>query len=159
MANVTTLLDLEAMMDDDLDSFEETPDFCNPPGGDYVVISKGGKIRSYTDNEGTEIQSIQVTIAVVETLELSTDEEPPVADGSLFTISFKGTDKGVGDFKREIRKMAGLPSSKGINLRSAFELLESGLTFNVRISYSKYTGRDGEEKSYLRMRILPPTSE
>jgi len=155
MAKTQTLLDLDSMVDEVLDDINETPDYCNPPAGDYKLISKDGKITKFEQDDGTEVQSIVITIAVVETLELVSDEEPPVADGSLFTTRFQGTVEGVGTFKKEIRKMSGLESTNGMSIGSAFELLESGLEFNGRIGYSTYKGRDGVIYTSLRMKILP----
>ena len=97
-----TLLDLESMADETLDEFQEAAEFINPPAGDYKLKSVSGKIAKFENDDG-EKQSIRVIIGTVETLELASDEEPPVPDGSLFALSFQGTKEGLETFKREAR--------------------------------------------------------
>lgn len=150
-----TLLDLESMMDDSLDHIQEAPDFIQPPAGDYDLVTKGGKITKFENDDGTESQSIQVTIAVVETRELVSSDEPPVPNGSLFTIRFQGTQDGLGMFKREVKKIAGVEDLNGVTIGTIFEMLESGLEFCGRISYSSYKGRDGEKRTSLKLRVIP----
>lgn len=155
MAKQTTLLDLESMADDVLDDYTEAPDFINPPAGDYRLKTIGGKITKFEADDGEETQSIQVTLATVETLELVSSDEPPVPDGSLFTIRFQGTEDGVKVFKREMRKIAGLSDSKGMSINSAFEMLSDEVGFLGRISYRSYKGRDGERRQTLALRVIP----
>ena len=155
MAKTTVLLDLEDMSDEVLDDIQEAPDYIDPPAGDYKVRTVSGKISKFENDEGEIIQSIQVTLAVEKTLELVSDEEPPVPDGSLFIMRFQGTTDGIAIFKREIKKMADLESTKGMTISSAFELMESGLVFSARISYSKFKGRDGVVRNTLRVKIVP----
>jgi len=155
MAKQTTLLDLESMADDSLDDYQEAPDFINPPAGDYRFKTVGGKITKFENDDGTESQSLQITIAVVETLELVSDEEPPVPDGSLFTIRFQGTEDGVKIFKREMRKIAGVADSKGMSINSAFDMLSLEVKFSGRISYRSYKGRAGDIRQSLALRVIP----
>jgi len=49
-----TLLDLESMMDDSLDHIQEAPDFIQPPAGDYDLVTKGGKITKFENDDGRE---------------------------------------------------------------------------------------------------------
>ena len=158
MAKTIVLLDLEDMSDEVLDDIQEAPDYIDPPAGDYRIRTVSGKINKFENDDGEVVQSIQVTLAVEKTLELVSDEEPPVPDGSLFVMRFQGTLEGIAIFKREIKKMADLESTKGMTISSAFELLESGLVFSARISYSKYKGRDGIVRNNLRIKIVPTVS-
>ena len=99
MAKTSTLLDLESLADESLEYIAEAPEFINPPAGDYTLRSVSGEIKSFENEDGTTKQSIRVVIAVKEALELVADE-PPVPEGSLFSLSFQGTKEGVGAFKR-----------------------------------------------------------
>lgn len=155
MTKQITLLDLESMADESLDQFQEAPDFINPPAGDYRFKTVGGKINKFENDDGEEIQSLQITIAVQETLELVSDDEPPVPDGSLFTIRFQGTEDGVKIFKREMRKIAGVADSNGMSINSAFEMLSSEVEFSGRISYRSYKGRAGDIRQSLALRVIP----
>jgi hypothetical protein len=159
MAKQATLLDLESMQDDTLDHVQEAPDFIQPPAGDYKIVTKGGKITKFENDDGTETQSIQVTLAVVETLELVSNDEPPVPDGSLFTIRFQGTIDGLAMFKREVRKMADVEDLAGATLGSIFDMLAEELEFYGRVSYSSYKGRDGERRQSLKLRVIPTPVE
>ena len=149
-----TLLDLESMADETLDDFQEAAEFINPPAGDYKMKSVSGKIAKFEHDDG-EKQSIRVIIGTVETLELASDEEPPVPDGSLFALSFKGTKEGLETFKREARKITGLESMDGMTLNDIFELFANELEFYGCISYNKTKDTLGNVKSWLRLRIIP----
>jgi len=148
-----TLLDLESMADETLDDFQEAAEFINPPAGDYKLKSVSGKIAKFENDDG-EKQSIRVIIGTVETMELASDEEPPVPDGSLFALSFQGTKEGLETFKREARKITGLESMDGMTLNDIFELFANELEFHGRISYNKTKDALGNVKSWLRLRII-----
>ena len=148
MAKTATLLDLESLADESLEDIAEAPEYINPPAGDYILRSVSGEIRTYEEDDGTTKQSIRVVIAVKEALELVSDE-PPVPEGSLFSLSFKGTKEGLGAFKRELRKMTGLEVLQPMTLNEYFQMLETELEFRGRISYRKFKDRE-----YINLRIL-----
>ncbi|HNF23309.1 MAG TPA: hypothetical protein PLJ29_00070 [Leptospiraceae bacterium] len=148
MAKTATLLDLESLADESLEDIAEAPEYINPPAGDYILRSVSGEIRTYEEDDGTTKQSIRVVIAVKEALELVSDE-PPVPEGSLFSLSFQGTKEGLGAFKRELRKMTGLEVLQPMTLNEYFQMLETELEFRGRISYRKFKDRE-----YINLRIL-----
>ena len=148
MAKTATLLDLESLADESLEDIAEAPEYINPPAGDYILRSVSGEIRTYEEDDGTTKQSIRVVIAVKEALELVSDE-PPVPEGSLFSLSFQGTKEGLGAFKRELRKMTGEKSLPAMTLNEYFEMLETELEFRGRVSYRKF-----KDKEYINLRIL-----
>ena len=152
-----TLLDLNEMLDSDenLDAFAEAPDYLNPPSGDYRLKAVGAAIKDFSyeakgDKEAESGQNIIITIAVVETLELVKDSEPPVPEGSLFTKKYKGNKDGIEKFKRDFKKIMKLDSLAGITLGNMFALLEEGNEFNGRISYGKFG-----EIEFMNLRFLP----
>ena len=148
MAKTATLLDLESLADESLEDIAEAPEYINPPAGDYILRSVSGEIRTYEEDDGTTKQSIRVVIAVKEALELVSDE-PPVPEGSLFSLSFQGTKEGLGAFKRELREMTGLEVLQPMTLNEYFQMLETELEFRGRISYRKFKDRE-----YINLRIL-----
>ena len=148
MAKTATLLDLESLADESLEDIAEAPEYINPPAGDYILRSVSGEIRTYEEDDGTTRQSVRVVIAVKEALELVSDE-PPVPEGSLFSLSFQGTKEGLGAFKRELRKMTGEESLPAMTLNEYFQMLETELEFQGRISYRKF-----KDKEYINLRIL-----
>lgn len=148
MAKTATLLDLESLADESLEDIAEAPEYINPPAGDYILRSVSGEIRTYEEDDGTTRQSIRIVIAVKEALELVSDE-PPVPEGSLFSLSFQGTKEGLGAFKRELRKMTGLEVLQPMTLNEYFQMLETELEFRGRISYRKFKDRE-----FINLRIL-----
>ena len=159
MSKVSTLLDLESIADETLDDFQEAAEYINPPAGDYKLKTVLGKIVKYENDDGVK-QSIRVTIATAQTLELASDEEPPVPDGSLFTLNFQGTKEGLELFKREARKICDLESMDGMSLNDVFELFANEIEFHGRISYTKSKDKAGNINSYLRLRVISaPTQE
>lgn len=148
MAKTATLLDLESLADESLEDIAEAPEYINPPAGDYILRSVSGEIRTYEEDDGTTRQSVRVVIAVKEALELVSDE-PPVPEGSLFSLSFQGTKEGLGAFKRELRKMTGLEVLQPMTLNEYFQMLETELEFRGRISYRKFKDRE-----FINLRIL-----
>lgn len=148
MAKTATLLDLESLADESLEDIAEAPEYINPPAGDYILRSVSGEIRTYEEDDGTTKQSIRIVIAVKEALELVSDE-PPVPEGSLFSLSFQGTKEGLGAFKRELRKMTGLEVLQPMTLNEYFQMLETELEFRGRISYRKFKDRE-----FINLRIL-----
>ena len=144
-----TLLDLNEMLDNDenLDAFAEAPDYLNPPAGDYRLKAVG---EAEGDKEAESGQNIIITIAVVETLELVKDSEPPVPEDSLFTKRYKGNKDGIEKFKRDFKKIMKLESLAGITLGNMFALLEEDNEFNGRISYGKFG-----EIEFMNLRFLP----
>ena len=148
MAKTATLLDLESLADESLEDIAEAPEYINPPAGDYILRSVSGEIRTYEEDDGTTRQSVRVVIAVKEALELVSDE-PPVPEGSLFSLSFQGTKEGLGAFKRELRKMTGLEVLQPMTLNEYFQMLETELEFRGRISYRKF-----KDKEFINLRIL-----
>jgi len=148
MAKTATLLDLESLADESLEDIAEAPEYINPPAGDYILRSVSGEIRTYEEDDGTTRQSIRIVIAVKEALELVSDE-PPVPEGSLFSLSFQGTKEGLGAFKRELRKMTGEEFLPAMTLNEYFQMLETELEFRGRISYRKFKDRE-----FINLRIL-----
>lgn len=161
----TTLLSLSDMMENEesLDDIQEAPDFIQPPAGIYKLKTISGKIGEYSyTNEGGDDESgenIQLTLAVEETIELISDKEPPVPDGSLFMKKYKGTVEDVAKFKRDFRKIADLESLAGMTFGDMFELAKEGLVFKAVISYGTFKQKDGTPTPYMRLRFLPVSTD
>jgi hypothetical protein len=157
MSKVSTLLDLESIADETLDDFQEAAEYINPPAGDYKLKTVSGKIAKFENEDGVK-QSIRVVIATTQTLELSSHDEPPVPDGSLFTMNFQGTKEGLELFKREARKICDLETMDGMTLNDTFELFANEIEFYGRISYTKSKDKNGNVTNWLRLRIIPAPS-
>lgn len=145
--------------EDTLDDIQEAPDFIQPPAGVYMLKTISGKIGEYTytsdEGEDDSGENIQFVIAVEETVELISDKEPPVPDGSLFMKKYKGTVEDVAKCKRDFRKMAGLDSLAGMSFSNMFDLAKEGLVFKAVISYGSFKQKDGTATQFMKLRFLP----
>lgn len=152
-----TILDLDAMMDDTLDSVPDMPDFMNPPNGLYNLKSMSAKIEQYTSKakDGKPAVSgtrIRLTSSVVQTVELEAGQVP-VPDGTLFSETFQGTEEGLGYFKARAIKILNVEDVKGVPLREILSSLE-GADYQAKI----VTKKSGEFEN-LNIRIIPPAAE
>ena len=146
------MLDLDSMLEDTLDTIEEMPDYLNPPTGVYMLaVAKAPEIKKYKQDDGSERQSISLTLSVAETVET---EETPVPDGTLFTQNFQGTEKGLSALKRDARKILDVENLDGVSLRDIFGALEAAEPFKAKISYRSYKGQDGLVKEAMRLNVM-----
>lgn len=156
-----TILDLDAMMDDTLDTIPDVPDYQNPPDGLYKLKTKEAKIETYKtkakdgkpETTGTRIR---LTTSVAATVEVK-EGELPVPDGTLFSETFQGTEEGLGYFKARAIKVLNVTDLKGVPLR---EIL-SGLAdseYDAKITTKKSKVGDNEYEN-LNVRVIPPAAE
>lgn len=159
-----TLLDLNSMMDQTLDDIEEAPDFANPPPGAYKLQVNEAKVETYTqkakgDRPEQDVQRIKLIYSTVQTIQLASDKEPPVPDGTLFSETFQGTKEGLGYAKKRIREIMNVESTAGVSLGDMLSSIK-GAQFDARLSIKKTAKNDGSGEFYenLQIRIVPPTS-
>jgi hypothetical protein len=157
---VATILDLDAMMDESMDSIPDMPDFINPPDGLYRFKCMTCKTEQYTskakngkpESKGTRIR---MTTSVVATNELKAGEIP-VPDGTLFSETFQGTEEGLGYFKQRAIKIMNVPDVKGATLRDIMEGLVDA-EYDAKVVTKKTTTADGEYEN-LNVRVIPPAA-
>ncbi len=154
-----TILDLEAMANESLDSIQEAPDYSNPPPGEYVLDVKDAAIDKYTskDEPGVQKQRIKITYAVAETVQLA-GTEPPVPDGTLFTETFMATEQGLSFFKKRIRELMNAESVDGVSLSDMMNSVK-GQQVKARLSIKlspKPANKGGGNYENLQIRILQP---
>lgn len=109
-------LDLGAMMDSSLDNIAEAPDFTNPPAGLYMLECKEAKVDKYSTKKEPDVekQRLKILYAVVSTVQLASDKEPPVPDGSMFSETFQATEEGLSYFKKRIREVMNASDLTGV---------------------------------------------
>jgi hypothetical protein len=132
MTENTTLLDMESMMNETLDTVENVAEFANPPAGEYrlkVISAKPGKASA----KGTP--TMQITYAVVETKATASGEQP-VPDGTMFSERFQWTEQGKPFFKARIKSIMGVDDVSGVTLG---DMLASAVSaeFDARITIKK----------------------
>lgn len=140
-AETKTILDLESMMNDTLDSIPEAPDYSNPPAGEYVLNCTDAAIDKYKAKDGSMNQRLKITYSVAQTVELAETSEPPVADGTMFTETFQGTEQGLSFFKKRIREIMNVEDTTGVTLGDMMASAK-GAQFGARISIRKSAKKD-----------------
>jgi len=150
-----TLLDLEAMANDNLDDIPEAPDFVIPPAGEYCLRVKESKIDKYTskDEPDVEKQRLKNIYEVVETI--STVNEPPVPNGSMFSETFQGTEEGLGYFKKRIKKILNVENTAGVSLADMMSSV-LGYEFDCRITIKKSANPAGGFYENVNIMVVPP---
>jgi hypothetical protein len=152
-----TILDLDSMMNETLDAIPETPDFCNPPAGEYTLLCQEAKVDSYKSKEGESGKRLKILYSVVET-KSTLNNEPPVPNGSLFSETFQATEMGIDFFRKRIKKIMNVEDTTGVTLGAMMDA-SKGVTFNARLSYKKTKGKvgtanEGKEFDNLQMAIV-----
>ncbi len=149
-----TLLDLEAMSGETLDGIEEAPDFITPPPGEYLLLVTDAKIDKYETKDGLPAQRLKVMYSVAKTIN-TVNDEPPVADGSIFSETFQGTEQGLSFFKKRIRELMNAENVQGVTLADMMSSVK-GQQVKARLSIKKTAkkGVPGEFYENLQIRIL-----
>ena len=149
-----TILDLEAMLNESLDSIPEAAGYENPPAGEYSLVVKDAAIDKYTDKAGKEQARLKITYEVAATLSTASGEQP-VPNGTLFTETFQGTDQGIGFFKKRIREILAVEGLEGVVLKDILDSVK-GANFDARISIKKTAKKDapGEFWENLNIKIV-----
>lgn len=149
-----TILDLNAMLNDSLDSIPEAAGYENPPAGEYSIILKDAAVDSYTTKDGADAERLKITYEVAATLSTASGEQP-VPNGTLFTETFQGTVQGVGFFKKRIKEVLNVESVEGVTLADMMNSAK-GAAFDARISIKKTAKKDvpGEFWENLNIKIV-----
>lgn len=104
--NEETLLDMDDLDSLTLDNVDEAPEFMCPPSGHYLLGIKEASIQKKETDEGTK-QSIRLIFFVRSTVELASQDDDLVPDGTLFSENFQGTKQGLEFFKTRMKKLLG----------------------------------------------------
>ncbi len=155
----STILDLDAMMDETLDNVPDMPDYQNPPDGLYKLVCKEVKTETYTSKpkDGKPASSgtrIRMTTAVVATTEFPSGM--PVPDGTLFSETFQGTEEGLGYFKARAIKVLNVADVKGVSLRDIYAEL-TGKEYDAKIS-TKVSKVGDNVYENLNVRVIAPVA-
>lgn len=156
-AKIASILDLDALLDTEMDLVETLPDFINPPAGLYQLVVKEAKFEKYKSKDLPDVEQtrIRVTRAVEKTYEV-VDGSSPVADGSLFSETFMGTEEGVKFFKKAAMGVLGISDFEGAKLRDVIEAIKD-VSYKARITIRTTKASDGSGKVYenLQIRAVP----
>lgn len=156
-----TILDLDALLDESLDSIPDLPEYMNPPDGAYQLRCKEVKIETYKTKpkngeaakEGTRIR---MTTEVTATTELAKADQAPVADGTLFSETFQGTEEGLSFFKQRALKILNVTDLKGVPLREIMATLQ-GADYEAKIT-TKVSKVGDSTYENIQVRVVPPVA-
>lgn len=150
-----TILDLDAMMDRPMNSVEAIPDFINPPPGLYMLGIKECKVEKYdakdeAGNKTIKAQRIRLTYTVEETINHDQNEQP-VANGTLFSQTFNGTEQGLEFFRKAASTVLGIEDFEEASIGDVIQGVIAADPFCAKISIQTSKG-DGN-KVYENLRI------
>ena len=121
-------------------------------------------IDKYKAKDGSMSQRLKITYSVAQTVELAEANEPPVADGTLFTETFQGTEQGLSFFKKRIREILSVDDTAGVTLGDMMASVK-GAQFEARISIRKSAKKDSngavipnEFYENLNIKVIPKAS-
>lgn len=149
--NKNTILDLNAMLNESLDSIPEAAGYENPPAGEYSLTLKDAAVDSYISKDGTSGQRVKITYEVAATHATASGEQP-VPNGTLFTETFQGTAQGLGFFKKRIKEVLNVESVEGVTLADMMNSAK-GATFDARISIKKTAKKDAPGEFWENLNI------
>lgn len=134
-----TILDLDAMMDIKMDEVETLPDFVIPPAGNYTLKVKEAKIEKYKSKSepGAQKSRIRVTYIIMATKEVAAGNLP-VADGSMFSETFMGTEDGIKYFKKAAMGALNVSSFEGASIKDVIDGLADA-EFEARVTVKSTT--------------------
>lgn len=143
------------MLTQTLDTVEEPAGFDTPPDGEYTLIINDAKIDSYKDKAtGVDVPRLKIIYAVAATIATASGEQP-VADGTLFSETFQGTEQGLGYFKKRIKEILAVDDVSGVTLGDMMESAK-GTIIDARLSTKKTPKKDapGEFWENLNIKIV-----
>ena len=152
-----TILDLDAMMDIKMDDVETLPDFVTPPPGVYMLKVKEAKIEKYSSRKEPTVkrQRIRVVYTVAATKEILAGNIP-VADGSMFSETFMGTEDGIKFFKKSAMGILSVDNFEGASLKDVIDGLVD-TEFDARITARSTT--DPETKQVYENITVKPVNK
>jgi hypothetical protein len=150
-----TILDLDAMMDIKMDEVETLPDFITPPAGNYSLKVKEVKFEKYSSKKEPTVKKsrIRMTYIVVATKEVAAGNTP-VADGSMFSETFMGTEDGIKFFKKAAMGALGVTSFEGASMKDVVDGL-TGAEFDARITVRITKDDAGQTFENINVRAVP----
>lgn len=148
-----TLLDLNNMLNDNLDSVPDAPDFVTPPAGEYRLSVKDCAVDTYEKKKepGVQKQRLKMTYTIVQTISTLNNEQP-VPDGSIFTETFMATEQGLGYFKKRIKEIMNATDVVGVTLADMMNSVK-GNEFAARLTIKKSVV-SGTEYENVQLRVI-----
>jgi hypothetical protein len=148
---MTTLLNIDALLDSTLDNTPDVPDYTNPPMGLYILGIPKAELETYTNKAKEENLRVKITYAVENTIET---EGMPVANGTLFTETFQATEDGLKYFKKQARKLLNVSDLNGVPMRDILASLTGVTGIKAKITIRVSKGDSGQEYENINVRPM-----
>lgn len=148
---MTTLLDMDSILDQTLDNVEDVPDYVTPPAGLYVLKINDAKIESYKNKKGEEGLRIKLVESIVATEDCG-DEVPPAA-GSLFSETFQATEDGLKFFKKQAKRILNVEDISGVSIRDILDSLKN-VEYRAKVTIKRTPNKDGGDP-YENIQVRP----
>jgi hypothetical protein len=151
----TSILDLDALLDQGMDQVETLPEYVSPAPGVYMLaVDKADIQEPKKPKAGEEAKPprLRITYRIVSTIQIE-GNEPPFPDGSLFSEGFQATEDGLKYYKRRAMAILNVTDLGDAKLRDVMETLV-GTEFKAVISIKKSTGTDGKEYENINVRAV-----
>lgn len=148
MSQINTVLDLDSILDMTLDNVKDVPDFVNPPTGNYTLSIEEAKFDIKTNKDKEKVGRFSITYKVEETIDLASDKELPVADGSLYSEGFTYSEDGIAYLKKQAKKILNVDSVDGVSLRDLLDSLKDVAPFKAKVVTQ-------EKNGYINTRTTP----
>lgn len=154
-----TILDIDSILDMQMSDVVDIPDYITPDTGMYMLaIQDMEVVQSKEDGKPARIKAV---ICVSATIELA-DGGMPVADGSLFTLSWQGTQQGLEYFKRDAKKWLNVDDLSGLSMSDVFEGLKALEPVKAKVVQRKSVSKvkdpetgDSVSKTYTNIDVTP----
>jgi len=153
------ILDLDELMDKKMNDVQTLPDYITPPPGLYMLSIKECTTEKYDIKEdgkatGQKGTRIKIVYEVVSTIAVNEGEEP-VAEKSLFSESFQGSEQGLEFFKKAAMNILGVTDFEGASVRDVMDGIK-GAEFKAKITVRKSKGQGDKVYENLTIRAANP---
>lgn len=152
---MSSILDLDALLDSTMDNVPDVPDYLNPPDGNYVLSVPEAKLDTYENAKKEKVNVIVITYEIKSTIET---KSVPVPDGSLFTERFQATEDGLKYFKKRAIGILNVSDLNGVPIREVLASLK-GVEFEAQTKIRKSVGTNGQEYENINVRPLTAAAD
>lgn len=154
-----TILDIDSILDMQMDQVVDIPDYVTPDTGLYMLSPV--ELEVVKSKEESKPARIKMVLSIDATLELA-DNGMPVADGSLFTMSWQGTQQGLEFFKRDAKKFLNVEDLNGLSMSDVFEGLKAMGSIKAKVVQRKSVSKvkdpetgETSSKTYTNIDVTP----
>lgn len=138
----TTNMTMDELLDNDLDSFADMPEFVTPPAGVYTLNIVKMEAKTINDKP-----VMQINFKVLETAELTNAGDTPVDAGTPFNVSyFLNSDFGQGALKKVTANI-----KEALGVRTTRELMEACQGMEVSAVLSNRKDKNDATKVYVQV--------